>query len=116
MSKARTLLPPSEAHPIDSLVAYQDGGISSRVIARRSGGSVTLFCFDAGQELSEHSAPFDALVQVVEGTLELTIGGEPVVVGAGEVALMPADIPHALVAPIRTRMMLVMLREPGKAA
>lgn len=111
MEKTKNLLEPSVAQAIESLVAVQEGGVASRVIARSAGGNVTLFAFDAGEELSEHSAPFDALVQVVSGHLDLTIGGKPVAVEAGQMVLMPADIPHALKAPVRTRMILVMLRQ-----
>jgi quercetin dioxygenase-like cupin family protein len=73
---------------------------------------VTLFAFDRGQELSEHTTPFDALVQVVDGRLEVTIGGVDVRLGAGEVVRMPADVPHAVRAPEACRMVLTMLREP----
>jgi quercetin dioxygenase-like cupin family protein len=71
---------------------------------------VTLFAFDQGQELSEHTAPFDALVQVLDGCVELTIGGATVTPGAGESVLMPAGVPHAVRAPKRFKMLLIMVR------
>jgi quercetin dioxygenase-like cupin family protein len=71
---------------------------------------VTLFAFDAGQGLSEHSAPFDAFVHVLEGTAELTIGGEAVEASGGELVVMPRDVPHAVHAPTRFKMLLVMLK------
>ena len=103
-------LPPAEALPLDSLVTPTAGGIASRVIARSAGGNVTLFAFDAGEELSEHTAPFDALLLVHEGTFDLTIGGTRVRAGAGTVVRLPADVPHAVAAVERARMLLVMLR------
>jgi quercetin dioxygenase-like cupin family protein len=84
------------------------------MLASSDGGTVTLFAFDRGQGLSEHSAPFDALVQVVDGTLELTIGGADVRVSAGEIVRMPANVPHALQAPEPAKMVLTMLREKGE--
>ncbi len=114
--KPETRLEPSRRFVLDELVQVADGAIVSRELARSSGGTVTMFGFDAGQELSEHTAPFDALVQVLDGELEITIGGEPLRIGAGEVVLMPADVPHGLRAERRSRMLLVMLREPKKEA
>lgn len=107
-----TTLIHSRAHVVRSLVDVADGAIVSRVLARTSGGSLTLFAFDEGQELSEHTAPFDAVVHVVEGALELTIAGSPVQVSSGELAVMPAHVPHALRALAATKMLLVMLKEP----
>ncbi len=100
-------------HPsaLVDLVRVGEGAIVSRVLARTTGGNVTLFAFDQGQGLSEHTAPFDALVQVVDGRLDLTIGENPVSLGAGEVVRMPANVPHALHAPEPARMLLTMLRE-----
>jgi len=97
------------------LVAVAPSAIVSRVLARTTGGSVTLFAFAAGQELSEHTAPFDALVQVVDGRMEISIDGHPMTVVASEVVVMPADVPHALRAIEDSRMMLTMLRESGGA-
>ena len=88
--------PTAEALNLAGLVDYADGGIVSRTLAETSGGTVTLFAFDAGQGLSEHSAPFDALGEVLEGRVELVIGGKAVEAGAGERVVMPADMPHAV--------------------
>lgn len=104
-------LPSDRASVLSKMVDVADGAIVSRVLASTGGGSVTLFAFDAGQGLSEHTAPFDALVQVVDGTLELTIGGVEVVVGSGEIVRMPAHVAHSLHAPISSRMILTMLRD-----
>ena len=104
-------LPASESATVVDLVQVATGAIVSRELARTSGGTVTAFAFDAGQGLSEHTAPFDALVQVVEGELELTIGGKSVPTREGAMVLMPADVPHALHAPVAAKMVLTMLRE-----
>jgi quercetin dioxygenase-like cupin family protein len=112
---AETTLPAAEAHPFPSLLAYAAHGIASRVLARSGGGNVTLFAFEKGQALTEHTSPFDALVFVLEGAMTLTIGGGPVEAPAGTVTRMPAGVPHALDADERTRMLLVMLREPRPA-
>jgi quercetin dioxygenase-like cupin family protein len=111
-----TTLPPAEAHPFQDLLGFARHGIASRVLAKTSGGNATLFAFEAGQALSEHTAPFDALVFVLDGAMTLTIGGVPVTATAGSVTRMPANVPHALDANERTRMLLVMLREPRPAA
>ena len=92
------------------LVAYQDDAIVSRIVVKREAGNVTLFAFDEGQELSEHTAPYDALVQVVEGDAAITIAGRPYRVGAGEMILMPARQPHAVKAVSRFKMLLTMIR------
>ena len=110
---AHPAIPPADALALGSLLAYAEQGIASRVLAKTDGGNVTLFAFDAGQGLSEHTAPFDALVFVVEGTLALTVGGRAVVATPGTVVRMPANVPHALEATARTKMLLVMLRSPG---
>ncbi len=104
-------LPPSDPVELAELIAYQDGSIVSRTLVKRSGGTLTLFAFDAGQELSEHTAPFDAVVQILDGEAELVIGGEKVPARAGQTVLMPADVPHAVQAPGRFKMLLVMIRE-----
>ena len=82
------------------------------ILAKTSGGNLTLFAFDAGQGLTEHTSPFEALVMVLEGACTLTIGGTPVRAIPGTVVRMPADVPHALDATEATRLLLVMLREP----
>ena len=106
-------LEPARAHRVLDLVDVAPGAIVSRVLGRSPGGSVTLFAFDQGQSLDEHTAPFDALVHVLDGDLELTIGGQVVPTRPGEATLMPADVPHALRAKAPTRMLLTMLRDPG---
>ena len=110
MSEATRGLPPSQVVDLASLVEVSDGGIVSRQLARASGGNITLFAFDAGQELSEHTSPYDALVYVLEGRAELVIGGESMIVGPGEAVLMPADVPHAVKAPEPFKMLLGMVR------
>jgi quercetin dioxygenase-like cupin family protein len=95
------------------LAHYQEGAIVSRTLTKRPGGTVTFFAFDAGQSLSEHTAPFDALVQVLDGEAELVIDGAPVVASAGQAVLMPANIPHAVNAKKRFKMLLVMIRDPS---
>lgn len=92
------------------LASYQPEAIVSRQIAQAASGHVTLFAFDAGQGLSEHTAPFDALVHVLEGTAQVTVAGQTVSVGVGEAILLPAHQPHALMANERFKMVLTMLR------
>ena len=93
------------------LIAYQTGAVVSREIVKKKTGTVTLFAFDKGQGLSEHTAPFDALVHVLDGVAEISIGGNLHRVGKDEMILMPANVPHALKAVERFKMMLVMIRE-----
>ena len=92
------------------LVAYQPGAVVSRVILKKGTGNVTLFAFDKEQGLSEHTTPFDALVLVLDGQAEITVGGTPHQLRAGEMIVMPANIPHALKAPERFKMALTMIR------
>jgi quercetin dioxygenase-like cupin family protein len=96
---------------ITDLVEYQPGAVVSRTLIKKPAGTVTLFSFDAGEGLSEHTAPFDALVIVLDGTAEVTIGGNAMTVCTGEMVIMPANIPHSLRAPERFKMALVMIRE-----
>ena len=110
MSSTSSALHPGEALPFDALVALAPHGIASRVLARTSGGNVTLFAFDADQGLSEHTAPFDALVVVLTGSLTVTVGGVPARVASGSLVRLPAGVPHAVEAPEPARMLLVMLR------
>ncbi len=104
-------LPAAEPIKLAELVSYQEGSIVSRTLAKRNGGTVTLFAFDKGQALSEHTAPFDALAQVLDGEVELVIGGQSVAAVSGQTVLMPADVPHAVNAPGQFKMLLVMIRE-----
>jgi len=101
-----------EALPLSSLITPTEGGIASRILSKTAGGNVTLFAFDAGQGLTEHTSPFEALVMVLEGACTLTIGGTAVRATPGTVVRMPAGIPHAVDAIEATRLLLVMLREP----
>ena len=92
------------------VVAYQDGAVVSRTILEKKTGNVTLFAFDKGEGLSEHAAPFDALVLVLDGEVEISISGQPQRVKAGEAILMPAGKPHALRGVERFKMALVLIR------
>lgn len=94
------------------LVKYQAGTIVSRTLIQKRTGTVTLFAFAAGQELSEHTAPFDALVHILDGRAEVSIEGKPLRLEAGQMTLLPAGKPHAVRAVERFKMMLVMVREP----
>jgi quercetin dioxygenase-like cupin family protein len=104
-------IPPAEALALQALVTPTEQGIASRVLARNTGGNVTLFAFDKGQGLTEHTSPFEALVLVLDGSLTLTIGGVSVRATPGTIVRMPATVPHAVEAPEAARMLLVMLRD-----
>ena len=103
---------PAEVLQLNELIKRAEQGIASRILAKNSGGSLTLFAFDTGQGLAEHTAPFDAVVMVLEGRLTLTIGGSEMLATPGTVVRMPANVPHAVDAPEPARMLLTMLREP----
>jgi quercetin dioxygenase-like cupin family protein len=92
------------------LTAYQDGAVVSRTLIDKQAGTITAFAFDEGQGLSEHTAPYDAFVQVLDGEAEITIDGTLHLLGAGEMIIMPANRPHALKAVRRFKMLLVMIR------
>lgn len=94
-----------------SLVEYAADSIVSKTILDKRVGTITLFAFDKGQKLSEHTAPYDAVVQVIDGKAQLTIGGEDVRVSAGEIIVMPANVPHTVVAGEKFKMLLTMIRE-----
>ena len=104
-------IPAREVLDLAKLVEYGQGAIVSRTLVENDAGTVTLFAFDADQGLSEHKTPFDALVQVVDGEGEFTIGGESHQVSAGQLILMPAEVPHAVRANRHFKMMLTMLRK-----
>ncbi len=91
------------------LIDYQDGSVVSREIIKKKTGTVTLFAFDEGQGLSEHTAPFDALVHLLDGQAEISISGKPYRLRQGEMILMPANQPHALVAIKKFKMLLIMI-------
>lgn len=109
-TEKKPLIEPARARGLKGLVDYAEGSVVSKEIAKTGGGTVTLFAFDQGQGLSEHSAPFDALVQVIDGKAELVIGGNTVTAEAGELVVMPANIPHAVQAPRKFKMLLIMLK------
>jgi quercetin dioxygenase-like cupin family protein len=99
-----------EVQWLADLVNYQDGSVVSREIIRKSTGTVTLFAFDQGQGLSEHTAPFDALVYIVEGEVEVIISGKAYHLNQGEFVILPANKPHALKALSKFKMLLVMIK------
>jgi quercetin dioxygenase-like cupin family protein len=103
--------PKSEILQMAELVAYQDGSVVSRQITKTEAGNVTLFAFDKDQELSEHAAPFDALVHVLDGETEIKISGKPYHLKAGDAIIMPADEPHAVRALQKFKMLLTMIRK-----
>ncbi|MEI7730882.1 MAG: cupin domain-containing protein [Verrucomicrobiota bacterium] len=108
-SKAKGL-PAAQVARVADHVQYQAGSIVSREIVKQPTGTVTVFAFDEGQGLSEHTAPFDALVQVLDGEVEILIAGQPHHLHTGEMILMPAQQPHAVKALKRFKMMLIMIR------
>jgi quercetin dioxygenase-like cupin family protein len=101
----------SQPSQLIELADYQEGSVVSRTIINKKTGTVTFFAFDEGQGLSEHTAPFDALVYILDGEAEITISGKPVTVSEGEMLIMPANQPHALKAVKRFKMVLTMVRE-----
>jgi len=103
-------LPPGEPLSLASLITPTAQGIASRILGKAAGGSMTLFAFDEGQGLTEHTSPFDAFVLVLDGALTLTIGGSAVQATPGIIVRMPANIPHAVDAPEPCRMLLIMLK------
>ena len=103
-------LPPAQKVDLASLVAYQEGSVVSRTLVDDRAGTVTLFAFDEGQSLSEHTAPYNALLHVLDGEALVTIAGNESRVAAGEAILLPAGQPHAVRAPRRFKMLLTMVR------
>ena len=102
--------PKAEILNLAEMVSYQTGSVVSRQITKAEAGNVTLFAFDEGQELSEHTAPFDALVHVVEGDAEIIISGNSFHLKSGEAIIMPANDPHAVKATSQFKMLLTMIR------
>ncbi|MGB9930091.1 MAG: cupin domain-containing protein [Methanosarcina sp.] len=100
----------AKALKIEDLIEYQEGSVVSREIIRKNTGTVTVFAFDKGEGLSEHTAPFDAMVQVIDGKAEITISGNKNVLEKGDIIIMPANEPHALHALDRFKMVLTMIR------
>ncbi len=103
--------PKSEILHLAELGAYQDGSVVSRQITKADAGNVTLFAFDKDQELSEHTAPFDALVHILDGEAEIKISGKAYNLKTGDAIIMPANAPHALRALTHFKMLLTMIRE-----
>ena len=99
-----------KAFNLEQFVDYADGSVVSKTLLKKEIGNITLFAFDKGQGLSEHTAPFDAVVYILDGKAEITIGGQPQNVSAGEMLIMPANIAHALQAKAPFKMLLVMIR------
>jgi quercetin dioxygenase-like cupin family protein len=102
----------AEAQVIElaSHVSYNDDAVVSKTLVNRKTGTLTLFAFDAGQGLSEHTAPFDALVQIIDGRAKVTVGNESFDAETGQLVIMPADVPHSLQADERFKMLLTMIR------
>jgi quercetin dioxygenase-like cupin family protein len=103
-------MPIAEVVRLIDLVNYQEGAVVSRTLVNRATGTVTLFAFDEGQGLSEHTAPFDAVAHLLEGEAEISVAGKPLRAAAGEAVLMPANQPHSLKALSRFKMLLTMIR------
>ena len=91
-------------------ISYAIGSIVSKTLLKKDTGNITLFSFDAGQGLSEHTSPFDAVVYILDGEAEISIGGKPQNVGTGETIIMPANVPHALHAEVQFKMLLILIR------
>ena len=102
---------PATIYNLNEAISVAEGGIVSKQFIKNKGGNITLFAFDKGQGLSEHTAPFDAIVQIIEGSAEVSIDGRKQIVGKGEMINMPANIPHALRAPEAFKMCLIMLKD-----
>ena len=100
----------SKINELASAIAYQEGAVVSRTIIKKPTGTVTVFSFDKGEGLSEHKAPFDALVYIIDGFAEIFISGKPYHLKAGEIIIMPANEPHALNATEKFKMLLVMIK------
>lgn len=108
MAEDRELL--GQVAGLADLVDYQEGSVVSRTIVKKDTGTVTLFAFGEGEGLSEHTAPYDALVYILDGEAEVTISGEPSLLKAGEMIIMPADDPHSIKAVKKFKMLLIMIR------
>lgn len=100
----------AETIRLDQLVDYQEGSIVSREIIKNKAGTISVFAFDRGQGLSEHTAPFDAMVQIMDGEADIYIGGKKIPAKAGQTVIMPANVSHALQAEKRFKMLLVMVK------
>ena len=92
------------------MIEYSEGGVISKQVLKNDAGNITLFSFEKGQGLSEHTAPFDAVVEIIDGEAEITINGKPLLLTAGQSVIMPANIPHALFAKQQFKMLLTMIK------
>lgn len=95
---------------LNSEIGYQEGSIVSKQIIKKTNGNITLFAFDKGESLTEHTSPFEAVVYLVEGKMEIKIGGKPFEVNGGEIIILPPDIPHGLIALEKSKMLLTMIK------
>jgi quercetin dioxygenase-like cupin family protein len=95
---------------LETFISYADNSVVSKTLLKKETGNITLFAFDKGQGLSEHTAPFDAVVHILDGQAEITIGGQPNIVSAGKMLIMPANVPHALQAYEKFKMLLIMIK------
>jgi quercetin dioxygenase-like cupin family protein len=102
----------SEPHQLEELVAYEDGRVVSRTFAQNSSVSITLFSFDKGEGVSSHTAPGDAMVQILDGEAVVNIDGKEMTVGQGQIVVMPADVPHSVTAVKRFKMLLTVVKKP----
>lgn len=107
----KNLFKPGEVYNLKQTVSIADGGVVSKQFLKNKGGNITIFAFDKGEGLSEHTAPFEAVVQIIEGKAEVSIDGRKNVVNEGELIIMPANIPHALYALEPFKMCLIMLKD-----
>jgi len=98
------------AFPVEEAIKYADDSVVSQTLLNKGTGTITLFAFDEGQGLSEHTAPFEAVVHILDGQANITIGGESLNIDAGEMIIMPANVPHALQAEQKFKMLLTMIR------
>ena len=101
----------AHTYTLKDIIAYADGATVSKVVTRNKNGNTTLFAFDQGQNLSEHTAPFDAVAQIIDGDCKITIDGTENHLSEGEMIIMPANIPHAVEATERFKMLLIMIRD-----
>lgn len=99
-----------EPFQLEQFISYADNSVVSKTLLKKETGNITLFAFDKGQGLSEHTAPFDAVVYILDGQAEITIGGQPNTVSAGEMLIMPANVSHALQAIEQFKMLLIMIK------
>ena len=104
-------MPPPEVLNVKNMIEYQDDSIVSKLLVNKDTGTITLFAFSEGQGLSEHTAPFDAIAQIIDGNTEITISGNKYNLKEGEMIIMPANEPHALNAISKFKMMLIMIKE-----